>query len=108
VVPKAGRKPSEDETKRFALANAPAYAHPRFVSFVEELPLASAKQGRPRGDAPTSGAAGGARPALILSGNHRSRNGPSLRGMHLSRTAVPLDRTLFCSTIAQGLASWHV
>ena len=41
VVPKAGRSPSEDEIKRFALANAPAYEHPRFVWFVEELPLAS-------------------------------------------------------------------
>ena len=41
VVPKAGRRPSEDEIKRFALANAPAYAHPRLVWFVDELPLAS-------------------------------------------------------------------
>jgi long-chain acyl-CoA synthetase len=41
VVPKAGRRPSEDEIKRFALANAPAYAHPRFVWFADELPLAS-------------------------------------------------------------------
>jgi long-chain acyl-CoA synthetase len=41
VVPKPGRGPSEDEIKRFALANAPAYAHPRFVWFVDQLPLAS-------------------------------------------------------------------
>jgi acyl-CoA synthetase (AMP-forming)/AMP-acid ligase II len=41
VVPKPGRSPSEDEIKRFALANAPAYAHPRFVWFAAELPLAS-------------------------------------------------------------------
>jgi long-chain acyl-CoA synthetase len=41
VVPNPGRNPSEDEIKRFALANAPAYAHPRFVWFVDELPLAS-------------------------------------------------------------------
>jgi long-chain acyl-CoA synthetase len=41
VVPKPGHAPSGDEIKRFALANAPAYAHPRFVWFVEELPLAS-------------------------------------------------------------------
>jgi acyl-coenzyme A synthetase/AMP-(fatty) acid ligase len=40
-VPKPGRTPSEDEIKRFALANAPAYAHPRFVWFTCELPLAS-------------------------------------------------------------------
>jgi long-chain acyl-CoA synthetase len=41
VIPKAGKSPSEDEVKRFALANAPAYQHPRFVWFVDELPLAS-------------------------------------------------------------------
>ncbi|MGA7488660.1 MAG: class I adenylate-forming enzyme family protein [Xanthobacteraceae bacterium] len=41
VVAKGGRRPSEDEIKRFALANAPAYAHPRFVWFADELPLAS-------------------------------------------------------------------
>jgi acyl-CoA synthetase (AMP-forming)/AMP-acid ligase II len=41
VVPKPGRSPSEVEIKRFALANAPAYAHPRFVWFAAELPLAS-------------------------------------------------------------------
>ena len=41
AVPNLGRRPSEDEIKRFALANAPAYAHPRFVWFVDELPLAS-------------------------------------------------------------------
>ncbi len=41
VVAKRGRRPSADEIKRFALANAPAYAHPRFVWFADELPLAS-------------------------------------------------------------------
>src|SRR5262249_22128552 len=41
IVPKAGAAPSEDEIKRFALANAPAYAHPRFVWLLDELPLAS-------------------------------------------------------------------
>jgi long-chain acyl-CoA synthetase len=44
VVPKPGRSPSEDEIKRFALANAPAYAHPRFIWFVDELPLASSNK----------------------------------------------------------------
>ena len=33
--------PSENDIKQFALANAPAYQHPRSVWFVEELPLAS-------------------------------------------------------------------
>jgi long-chain acyl-CoA synthetase len=41
VVSKRGQRPSADEIKRFALANAPAYAHPRFVWFLDELPLAS-------------------------------------------------------------------
>src|SRR5712671_4179295 len=41
VVLKPGRSPSADEIKRFALANAPAYAHPRFVWFMDELPLAA-------------------------------------------------------------------
>jgi acyl-CoA synthetase (AMP-forming)/AMP-acid ligase II len=41
VVLKPDRAASEDDIKRFALANAPAYAHPRFVWFVDELPLAS-------------------------------------------------------------------
>jgi long-chain acyl-CoA synthetase len=41
VVSKPGRSPSADEIKRFALANAPDYAHPRFVWFVDELPLAA-------------------------------------------------------------------
>jgi long-chain acyl-CoA synthetase len=41
IVPKTGGAPSENEIKRFALANAPAYAHPRFVWFLDELPLAS-------------------------------------------------------------------
>ncbi len=41
VVVKPGRAPSDDDIKRFALKNAPAYQHPRFVWFVDELPLAS-------------------------------------------------------------------
>ena len=41
IIPKAGQHPSEDEIKQFALANAPAYQHPRFVWFVDDLPLAS-------------------------------------------------------------------
>jgi long-chain acyl-CoA synthetase len=41
VIRKPGRATDEDEVKRFALAHAPAYAHPRFVWFVDELPLAS-------------------------------------------------------------------
>ena len=40
VVPKPGAKPSEEALRRFALDNGPAYAHPRAVWFVPELPLA--------------------------------------------------------------------
>jgi long-chain acyl-CoA synthetase len=40
VVPRPGTTPSEDALRRFALDNGPAYAHPRAVWFVEELPLA--------------------------------------------------------------------
>jgi long-chain acyl-CoA synthetase len=41
VVLKPGRAPSNDDIKGFALNNAPAYQHPRFVWFLGELPLAS-------------------------------------------------------------------
>jgi long-chain acyl-CoA synthetase len=40
VVPRAGVTVSEDDIKQFALANAPAYQHPRRVWFLDELPLA--------------------------------------------------------------------
>src|SRR5947199_3833447 len=41
VIPTTGRKPTESAIKKYALQNAPAYQHPRFVWFVDELPLAS-------------------------------------------------------------------
>jgi long-chain acyl-CoA synthetase len=41
VIKKPGRGLDSEAVKRFALANAPAYQHPRFVWFVDELPLAS-------------------------------------------------------------------
>jgi long-chain acyl-CoA synthetase len=41
VIRKPGRALDAEAVKRFALANAPAYQHPRFVWFVDELPLAS-------------------------------------------------------------------
>jgi acyl-CoA synthetase (AMP-forming)/AMP-acid ligase II len=40
VVPRGGAKVTEDELKQFALANAPAYQHPRRVFFLEQFPLA--------------------------------------------------------------------
>jgi acyl-CoA synthetase (AMP-forming)/AMP-acid ligase II len=39
VVKAKGRDVSEEELKRFALANAPAYAHPRRIDFVTALPI---------------------------------------------------------------------
>lgn len=39
IVPRPGTRPSADEIKQFALANGPAYAHPRFVEFHAQLPL---------------------------------------------------------------------
>lgn len=41
IVLKDGRHPSEDDIKQFALTNGPAYQHPRFVWFVDKLPLSS-------------------------------------------------------------------
>jgi long-chain acyl-CoA synthetase len=41
VIAKAGASLSEDAVKQFALKHAPAYQHPRFVWFVEKLPLSS-------------------------------------------------------------------
>lgn len=41
IILKPGKEVTAEEIKRFALANAPAYQHPRAVWFVDELPLAS-------------------------------------------------------------------
>ena len=39
VVPRAGAAVTEEALKQFALANGPAYQHPRRVFFLKELPL---------------------------------------------------------------------
>jgi long-chain acyl-CoA synthetase len=39
IVKARGREVSEDELKRFCLGNGPAYAHPRRILFVSEMPL---------------------------------------------------------------------
>ena len=41
VIRKPGHALDDESVKRFALQHAPAYQHPRFVWFVDELPLAS-------------------------------------------------------------------
>ena len=40
IVPAPGTTPTVDAIKQFALDHAPAYQHPRFVAFVDQLPLA--------------------------------------------------------------------
>ena len=62
VVAHAGAKVTEEEIRAFALANGPAYQHPRQVHFLPEMPLAGTNkidrkalaallaQGRPAGD----------------------------------------------------------
>lgn len=39
-VTRPGARTSAEEIKRYALDNAPAYQHPRFVHFLDEMPLA--------------------------------------------------------------------
>ncbi len=65
VVARAGAGMDEDAVKRHALANGPAYAHPRRVFFVDALPLSGtnkidrrALQGRAAAQARESGTAG--------------------------------------------------
>ncbi len=41
VVTREGRRLTENAVKQYALAHAPAYQHPRFVWFVDKLPLSS-------------------------------------------------------------------
>ena len=41
VVPRPGATVEPEAVKQFALANAPAYMHPRQVFVMDELPLAS-------------------------------------------------------------------
>jgi long-chain acyl-CoA synthetase len=44
VIRKPGHKVDEQALKQYALANAPAFQHPRFVWFMDELPLASSNK----------------------------------------------------------------
>lgn len=41
IVLRAGQTASSQDIKDYALAHAPAYQHPRFIEFVDALPLAS-------------------------------------------------------------------
>jgi acyl-CoA synthetase (AMP-forming)/AMP-acid ligase II len=40
VVTRPGARASAEEIRQYALENAPAYRHPRFVEFLDEMPLA--------------------------------------------------------------------
>jgi len=39
IVPRSGCSPTVEEIKRYALAEGPAYAHPRFIEFLSSLPV---------------------------------------------------------------------
>ncbi len=41
IIAKAGERTDAEDIKRFALAHAPAYQHPRFVWFLDRLPLST-------------------------------------------------------------------
>jgi acyl-coenzyme A synthetase/AMP-(fatty) acid ligase len=41
IIANASHVADAEDIKRFALANAPAYQHPRFVWFVDKLPLST-------------------------------------------------------------------
>jgi acyl-CoA synthetase (AMP-forming)/AMP-acid ligase II len=60
-----GTTPSEADVKAYALANGPAYAHPRFVVFRDEIPLAATnKPDRKKLTLEAEGVAKGKRPGL--------------------------------------------
>lgn len=44
IVRSAGSSVGEDEIKQFALSRGPAYQHPRFVRFIDEMPLSAANK----------------------------------------------------------------
>lgn len=44
VVRRPGIPLTEDDLKAFALANGPVYQHPRFVRFIDEMPLSAANK----------------------------------------------------------------
>jgi long-chain acyl-CoA synthetase len=44
IVTRRGVTVTEDEIKSYALANAPVYQHPRFVRFIDEMPLSAANK----------------------------------------------------------------
>ena len=60
-----GTAATEADVKAFALANGPAFAHPRFVSFRDDIPLAATnKPDRKRLSAEAAAMAFGKRPGL--------------------------------------------
>ena len=44
IVRSAGSTVGEDEIKQFALSRGPAYQHPRFVRFIDAMPLSAANK----------------------------------------------------------------
>jgi acyl-coenzyme A synthetase/AMP-(fatty) acid ligase len=44
IVPRRGTTPSAEEIKQYALSEGPVYAHPRFVEFVDVLPVSGTEK----------------------------------------------------------------
>jgi acyl-coenzyme A synthetase/AMP-(fatty) acid ligase len=44
IVPRPGSAPTAAQIKEYALENGPAYAHPRFVEFMDRLPVAGTEK----------------------------------------------------------------
>lgn len=44
IVPRRGRAPTAAEIKEYALEHGPAYAHPRFVEFMERMPVSGTEK----------------------------------------------------------------
>lgn len=44
IVPRRGSAPTAEQIREFALEHGPAYAHPRFVEFMERLPVAGTEK----------------------------------------------------------------
>jgi acyl-CoA synthetase (AMP-forming)/AMP-acid ligase II len=68
IVLRAGHRATEDEIKAYALANGPAFRHPRHVFFLDRLPLAGTNKidqqalrrlGSAQNSTPTTGASHG-------------------------------------------------
>jgi acyl-CoA synthetase (AMP-forming)/AMP-acid ligase II len=44
IVPRRGAAPTADQIKQYALLHGPAFAHPRFIEFLDNLPVAGTQK----------------------------------------------------------------